>query len=375
MIKNLQVLLLVAVVTLTGFYSSYAQCSDITLESITNPGPYDIDSYSESDGLPNSSGYREVTVYYPINGTPPYPSIAIVPGFTAGPGSVRAWGPYYASHGIVAIVIGTNNRNAFPDERATALIAALQTLENENTRTSSPLLGQVDIDKFAVSGHSMGGGGAQRAAVMNANIKAVVALCPWLPTFNRPSLDHSAPVLIFSGQNDPTAQPSQHADIHYDVTPEGTDKLLYEIKNGNHSAANNPAGAQGNVGKLAISWLRSKLNNNNCYCSLINDELLNNPATASTFETNVSCQTLSVDEIDVNAQLTTSIYPNPTNSYVTVESDFAISKSYKIFSLLGEHLVSGSITTKKEQIDLSQLKPNIYLLNIDNQVFKILKTE
>jgi len=374
MTKNLQLLLSV-VTMLICFHFNYAQCNDVTLESITNPGPYDVETLTESDGLPDSSDYQEVTVYYPTNGTPPYPSIAIVPGFTAGPGSVRAWGPYYASHGIIAIVIGTNNRNAFPDARATALIAALQTLENENTRTSSPLNGQVDIDKFAVSGHSMGGGGAQRAAVMNTNIKAVVALCPWLPTFNRPSLDHSAPVLIFSGENDPTARPSQHADVHYDITPEETDKLLYEIKNGNHSVANTPGGAQGNVGKLAISWLRSKLNNNSCYCSLINDELLDNPATASTFETNVSCQTLSVDEIDANAQLTTSIYPNPTNSYVTIESDFAISKSYEIFSLLGEHLVSGRITAKKEQIDLSNLKPNIYLLNIDNQVFKILKTE
>ncbi|WP_298542365.1 T9SS type A sorting domain-containing protein [uncultured Aquimarina sp.] len=374
MIKNVQLLLSV-VVMLTLSNLNYAQCNDVTLESITNPGPYNVDTYTESDGLPNSPDYREVTIYYPTNGTPPYPSIAIVPGFTAGPASVRPWGPYYASHGIISIVIGTNDRNAFPDSRANALISALNTLEEENTRSSSPLNGQIDTEKFAVSGHSMGGGGAQRAAVMNSKIKAVVALCPWLPTFNRPSLDHSAPVLIFSGQNDGTAGPSQHANVHYEQTPNETDKLLYEIKNGNHSAANSPTGAQGNVGKLAISWLKSKLDNNSCYCSLINDQLLDNPATASTFETNVSCQTLSVDEIDVNTRLTTSIYPNPTNSYVTVESDFAISKSYEIFSLLGEHLASGNITTKKEQIDLSNLKPNIYLLNIDNQIFKILKTK
>ncbi|WP_299258878.1 T9SS type A sorting domain-containing protein [uncultured Aquimarina sp.] len=375
MIKNLQVLLLVVVVTLTGFHSSYAQCNDVTLQSISNPGPYDVETLTESDGLRNGPDYSGGTVYYPTNGTPPYPSIAIVPGFTSTPAAVRAWGPYYASHGIIAIVIGTNSGFDFPDVRARALIDALETLREENTRASSPIIGQIDVEKFATSGHSMGGGGAQRAAVLDSRIKAVVALCPWLPTNSTPELNHAAPVLIFSGQNDTTAQPSQHANIHYNETSETTDKLLYEIKNGNHSVANTPAGAEGNVGKLAISWLKLKLSNDSCYCPLINDQLLDNPSTASSFDTNTSCQTLSIDEIDSNDELTTRIYPNPANSYVTVESNFTISKRYKIFSVLGEHLVSGRINTKKEQIDLSQLKPNIYLLNIDNQVFKILKIE
>ena len=76
---------------------------------------------------------------------------------------------------------------------------ALETLREENTRNASPLLGAIDEDKFAVSGWSMGGGGAQRAAVLDNSIKGVVALCPWLPS---PDLDHDSAVVIFSGQDD-----------------------------------------------------------------------------------------------------------------------------------------------------------------------------
>jgi len=373
MIKNLQVLLLSIVVILLS-NTNYAQCNDVTLASITSSGPYDVAILTESEGLRNGPGYLEATVYYPVNGTPPYPSIAIVPGFNAGPGAVRAWGPYYASHGIVAMVIGTNNRNEFPDSRANALIDALETLRQENTRSSSPLEGKIDTNKFAVSGHSMGGGGAQRSAVLGTNIKAVVALNPWLPTFNRPSLDHSIPVLILSGQNDNTANPSQHANIHYNRTPNETTKLIYEVRNGNHSSAIGPERSQGIMGALALLWLRLQFDSDGCYCSLLENELLDNTATASSIQTNVSCGTLSVDEVRRD-NLISGVYPNPTNSYITVENKVVNGKKYDVYSVLGEHLISGRIHSNKEQVDLSALKSNIYLLKIDNQIIKISKTE
>jgi len=149
---------------------------------------------------------------------------------------------------------------------------------------------------------------------------------------------------------------------------------LYEVKNGNHSSAIGPSGAQGIVGKMAISWLRSQLDTDGCYCSLITDEFLDNPSTASQIQTNVSCATLSVNEIDTNI-LTTSIYPNPTDSFVTIQSDVLASKKYDIFSVSGKHVASGKINSSKEQIDLSKLQPNMYLLRIDNQIMKILKTK
>ena len=124
----------------------------ITIESLSNPGIYDVATLTEADGLRNGPAYFGATVYYPTNATPPYASIAIVPGFTASPDSVEAWGPFYASHGIVTIIIGTNSIYDFPEARAEALLDALETLREENTRNASPLLGAIDEDKFAVSG-------------------------------------------------------------------------------------------------------------------------------------------------------------------------------------------------------------------------------
>ncbi len=183
----------------------FAQCEDVTVESITNPGPYEVATLTEADGIRNGPNYLGATVYYPTNATPPYASIAIVPGFSALPLSVSEWGPFYASHGIVTIIIGTNSLFDFPETRAIALIDALETLRQENTRASSPLENNLDVDKFAVSGWSMGGGGAQRAAVLDNTIKGVVGLCPWLPS---PSLNHDSPVVIFSGQDDTVAPPA-----------------------------------------------------------------------------------------------------------------------------------------------------------------------
>ena len=208
-----------AVVLLAVLLSStmvHSQCEEITIESLSNPGVYDVATLTEADGLRNGPDYFGATVYYPTNATPPYASIAIVPGFTASPESVEAWAPFYGSHGIVTIIIGTNSIYDFPEARAEALLDALETLREENTRNASPLLGAIDEDKFAVSGWSMGGGGAQRAAVLDNSIKGVVALCPWLPS---PDLDHDSAVVIFSGQDDTVAPPGIHANIHYDNTP------------------------------------------------------------------------------------------------------------------------------------------------------------
>lgn len=204
-----------------------AQCDDVTFESLTNPGPFEVQTLNESDGIRNGPDYFGATIYYPTNANPPFASIAIVPGFTAQPSSVENWGPFYASHGIVTIIIGTNNIFDFPEARAYALLDALETIRYENTRATSPLEGALNLAQLAVSGHSMGGGGAQRAAVLDSSIAGVVALCPFLINTN---LNHGSPVLIFSGQNDPTAPPSTQADIHYNSTPEKQINCFLKLK-------------------------------------------------------------------------------------------------------------------------------------------------
>ena len=120
--KKLYFVLLLAFIASLSPSVVVAQCDGIDLASLTNPGPFEVETLTEADGIRNGPDYLGATVYYPINATPPYASIAIVPGFSALPSSVQEWGPFYASHGIVAIIIGTNSIFEFPEDRAIALL-------------------------------------------------------------------------------------------------------------------------------------------------------------------------------------------------------------------------------------------------------------
>ncbi len=342
----------------------FAQCEDVTIESLSNPGPFEVATLTEADGLRNGPKYLGATVYYPTNATPPFMSIAIVPGFSALPSSVAEWGPFYASHGIVTIIIGTNSLFDLPEIRAVALLDALETMRQENTRSTSPLENKLDVDKFAVSGWSMGGGGAQRAAVLDNTVKGVVALCPWL---TNPSLNHDSPVLIFSGQNDPTAPPAQHADIHYNVTPNTTDKLLFEFKNGNHSVANTPNGGNGAAGKIAVSWLKLFVEKDDCYCPLLTESLLVDPPAASKVESSFECELIGIAENKFNI----SVFPNPTQNLVTV--NIKEPAHFKVYSTLGQLLLSGEITPNEKEIDFSNFSKGIYYVRLENETLKVIK--
>jgi hypothetical protein len=361
--KNFYVVLLFSVFT-SLFADIYAQCEGITLESLTNPGPHEVATLTEVDGIRNGPGYAGATIYYPVNATPPFASIAIVPGYTAAPSSVQAWGPFYASHGIVTIIIGTNSIFEFPEARANALLDALVTIKQENVRAASPLFGALNLNQLAVSGWSMGGGGAQRAAVLDNTVAGVVALCPWLPS---PQLNHQSPVLILSGQADTTAPPPQHANIHYSVTPNTTDKLLFEVANGNHSVANTPSGGNGVLGKIALSWLKLNVEGNECYCTLLKDALLVNPPAASLVQQNFSCTSLGIN----NPAMSLGFYPNPTRDlvYLNINEDV----SYQLISALGQIVIEGTLTGANKQVDLSKLPTGMYYLNIKGQVIKLIK--
>lgn len=341
-----------------------AQCEDVTLESLTIPGPFEVATLTEADGIRNGPDYLGATIYYPTNAEPPFASIAIVPGFTALPSSVEAWGPFYASHGIVTIIIGTNSVFDFPEARAIALLDALETMRQENFRNTSPLEDKLDINKFAVSGWSMGGGGAQRAAVLDNTIKGVVALCPWLPN---PSLNHESPVVIFSGQNDPTAPPAQHADLHYNATPTTTDKLLFEVANGNHSVANTPNGGNGAVGKIALSWLKLYVDEDDCYCPLLTDSLLVDPPAASKVLSSFECELLGLPENSI----ATIVYPNPTKNIVNV--NIQNPTQYDVYNAQGQKLLSGKLTQNEKQIDFSNLVKGVYYVKMENETLKIIR--
>ena len=85
---------------------------------------------------------------------------------------------------------------------------------------------------------------------------------------------------------------------------------------------------------------------------------------------------------DINGLLSTddyenkhvSIYPNPTQSKINLSLNYAKEVHYKLFSPLGKQLMTGTITSGNEEIDISHLPSNVYFLKVGNQFFKVLKT-
>ena len=348
-------------------YISFSQgCDSISLDNINNPGPYTFQTIVENDGMRDGPEYLGATLYYPIDVEGPFSSLILVPGFVSPQSAVSAWGPYLASHGIIVMTIGTNTLTDLPQDRANALLDAVQTLQEENDRENSPVYQQIDINKISVGGHSMGGGGAQIAATLDNSLKSVISLNPWIQPWlvNYEYLNHTVPNLIISGQDDTTAPVNEHANIHYDYTPDTTIKAIYEIENGSHSTGRFPSTANNYVGKIVLSWLNYFANDNDCYFPL----LLEYPEQASIYQNNF--ETFGFND---NQHYLINYYPNPAIDFITLKSDFNNNEKYLILNNLGQIVLDGEIRNNHEIINLSNLSSGIYVLKVKNNKLKIIK--
>ena len=232
----------------------------------SNYGPYQFDSFNESNGLIPSENYLGATVFYPTQGQSPFSSIVIVPGAFSSESTMHQWGEYYASHGFISMTIGINDFfNDDMSDLAFSLLDAIEVLKQENNRLDSPILNKVNSNSFATSGWSIGGGAAQYAATIDSSLKAVIALNPGLAiqdyeNCNTPNYDyyclvpehlnHNSPVLIIDSSQGDTENPTDlDAAVHYSFTPESTTKMLFEIENGNHETGLSPYSGSGELGE------------------------------------------------------------------------------------------------------------------------------
>ncbi|MDG4830644.1 ricin-type beta-trefoil lectin domain protein [Solwaraspora sp. WMMD1047] len=217
------------VVTTTGSASAadnpYQRGPDPTRTSVAaERGPFANTSVS----VPTGYGFNGGRIYYPTDtsqGT--FGAIAISPGYTALFSAELAWmGPWLASHGFVVIGIETNSRNDFDTARGTQLLAALDYLTQQ-----SPVRDRVDPTRLAVSGHSMGGGGALSAAIRRTSLKAAVGITPYSPSQNL--ANDRVPTMIISGQADTVVTPSYALNL-YNSLPATTESAYLEVAGGDH---------------------------------------------------------------------------------------------------------------------------------------------
>ena len=291
----MKIKLTILIIALTFSQHAFSQCDSITVKHVVTYTPFVVNTIVESDGLRNGVDYNDATLFFPTNTGGKLKSLVLVPGYRATQSSVTKWAEYLAARGFLCMTIGTNTLYDSPALRAKALIDAMETIRQENNRINSPLYQKIDTGKIAVGGWSMGGGGAQLAAKIDTRIKAVFAITPWLyeKTLAAADLNHNSPVLIISGQNDPTAAPANHANVHYNYTPNSTNKLLFEISGGDHRTPLDPTLKNGDVGNVAFAWLKFFLEGNNCYCGILSVKSLDLNSTSSGYQTNINCSSVS----------------------------------------------------------------------------------
>ena len=289
---------------------------------IFSDGPYSFNTITEQDGLRNGPNYRDGIVYYPIDIEGPLPIIILVPGFVSSISSIEDWGPYLASYGVVTMFVNVNNIFQDPYYRSYALLDGMISIIQENERIDSPLFEMLNIDSIAVGGWSMGGGGAQLAAQQNSNIKAVIALSAWLSNSNV-TYNNTTSILFLSGQYDTVAPNSIHSDTFYNNTPESTEKLLFEISGGNHSTVCSPYNDE-SMGLKALFWIEKYIIDDSINCDL----LINEPVSASEFETNVECQIDLIGDINYDNYLNVQDIVLIVNLILDNEYDYIADMNY-----------------------------------------------
>lgn len=174
------------------------------------------------------------------------PSVVIVGGWGCGEKAMAAWAPFLASHGIVSMTVGTPKPwTDTPTSRCRALLDASTALQSENDRADSPLHRRLDVSARGVLGYSLGGGGAELAAVEDPTLKCSIAVCPHDGSghYGVPfpeELSSTVPVLILCSENDREADSQKQAWAHYRKTTGPS--LIFEVSGGDHYSAVGPAG-------------------------------------------------------------------------------------------------------------------------------------
>jgi len=77
--------------------------------------------------------------------------------------------------------------------------------------------------------------------------------------------------------------------------------------------------------------------------------------------------------LDESTENQFDIYPNPTNGVLVVETRRATSlqnQTYRITNLMGQTLMTGTITAETQQIDVSALPEGMYFISVGDMTRK-----
>ena len=92
----------------------------------------------------------------------------------------------------------------------------------------------------------------------------------------------------------------------------------------------------------------------------------------SKYDINGLINCASTNVITTN-DLEIKIFPNPTSEFITINSLDKNNLSYSIFSTVGKMVMNGNINKSNLKINISHLEPQLYILMIGGNSYKIIK--
>jgi len=193
----------------------------------------------------------------------PLPAIVFGHAYLQPPEVYAATLEALASYGHI-VIAPQSGSDLFPDHEQLAedMSHCLTFLEEQTGREDSPWHQQIDVNRFGLLGHSMGGGAAILVAASDARVKAVATLAAAETT---PSAIEAAsrtrtPKLFLFGSEDRIAPPDRHALAIYEAA--APPRLAIVIEGGSHCGfLDSPAllcddGQISRTAQLAFTWER-----------------------------------------------------------------------------------------------------------------------
>lgn len=183
-------------------------------------------------------GSSTLRVYLPAAADRPRPVVLVIHGLWTSPHSYQDYAQNLATRGYAAALYDQYSRiSSNLAGWVAAGSVALDGLAHANGDPRSGVMGELDLEKVAVMGHSYGGMTALGIAANDRRAKVVVAVAPGAAMrsllLQYAAAIRTAPVLVITGQSDGLATAAGFGRPVYRTVP-SPHKLYVEIAGGSH---------------------------------------------------------------------------------------------------------------------------------------------
>jgi len=119
-----------------------------------------------------------------------------------------------------------------------------------------------------------------------------------------------------------------------------------------------------------FTWARDYNGDNNTSAELLRERIA---ALSSSWSTLISSPITYYSVPENKPVVSLEVYPNPVHDQATVVFDNASKLTYQLFSITGDAILSGTLFPGKNLLDLSTLKPGVYILKSGDRNLRIVK--